>query len=128
MKKQKTILVVEDDKSLRDAIVDILRLNDFLAVEAKNGKEGLALALEKHPDIILLDLLIPEMDGMSVLREIRKDTWGENVPVIILTNLSANKETLIEDMATNKPLYYLIKSDWSIHDVVKKIEEILDNH
>ncbi len=126
MKPQKTILVVEDEKSLRQAVVDILRLKKFLPLEAKNGREGVKLALAKHPDLILLDLIMPEMDGMTALKKIRQDAWGANVPVIILTNLSATSEQLVEDMVTHKPMHYLIKSDWKLHDVVKKIEEILE--
>ena len=126
MNTKKTILVVEDEKSLRDAIVDILRLKNFLPFEAKTGREGVEMALSKHPDLILLDLIMPEMDGMTALSCIREDAWGEKVPVIILTNLSATKEQLIEDMVTHKPMHYLIKSDWKLHDVVGKIEEILE--
>lgn len=125
---KKTILVVEDEKSLRDTIVDILRLNNFLTLEAENGKDGVELALAKHPELILLDLIMPEMDGMTAFKKIREDAWGATVPVIILTNLSATKEQLVEDMVTHKPMHYLIKSDWKIHDVVKKIEEILEIH
>src|SRR3990167_2344073 len=126
MKTQKTILIVEDEKSLRDAIVEILRLKEFNPLEAKNGREGVEIALEKHPDLILLDLIMPEMDGMTALKKIREDAWGAQVPVIILTNLSATKEQLVEDMVTHKPMHYLIKSDWKLHDVVEKIEEILE--
>jgi len=125
MEKQKTILIVEDEKNLRDAVVDILQLKKFLPIEAKNGKEGVELALSKHPDLILLDLIMPQMDGMTAFKKIRKDVWGANVPVIILTNLSANSEQLVEDMVTHKPMYYLVKSDWKLHDVVDKINEIL---
>jgi DNA-binding response OmpR family regulator len=125
MQTQTTILVVEDEQSLREAIVDILRLKNFVPLEAKNGKEGVAIALEKHPDLILLDLLMPVMGGMAALAEIRKDAWGAHVPVIILTNLSANSEQLVDDMVTHKPLHYLVKSDWKIHDVVDKINEVL---
>lgn len=67
---------------------------------------------------------MPVMDGMTALKKIREDAWGEKVPVIILTNLSATKEQLLEDMVTHKSMHYLIKSDWKLHDVVKKIEEI----
>ncbi|HEY4515866.1 MAG TPA: response regulator [Candidatus Paceibacterota bacterium] len=126
METQKTILVVEDEKSLRDAVVDILRLKNLIPLEARNGKEGVEVAIGKHPDLILLDLIMPEMDGMTALKKIREDVWGEKVPVIILTNLSATKEQLVEDMVTHKPIHYLIKSDWKLHDVVEKIEKILE--
>ncbi len=126
MKTQKTILVVEDEKSLRNAIADVLRLKKFLPLEAKNGREGVELALKKHPDLILLDLIMPEMDGMAALKKIREDGWGATVPVIILTNLSATNEKLAGDMAAHKLVHYLIKSDWKIHDVIKKVEKILE--
>ena len=122
---QKTILVVEDEKSLRDAIVDILHRKSFLSLEAENGKEGVESALKNHSDAILLDLLMPVMDGMTALKKIRQDAWGAHVPVIILTNLSANNEQLVEDVVTHKPMNYLIKSDWKLIDVVKKIEKVL---
>lgn len=125
MAPQKKVLVVEDEKTLREAVVDILRLKNFEALEAGNGREGVSTALSEHPDLILLDLIMPEMDGMTALKEIRKDPWGAHVPVIILTNLSATKEQLVEDMVTHKPMHYLIKSDWKLHDVILKIEDIL---
>ena len=125
MTAQKTILIVEDEKNLRDAIVDILKMKNFNPLEAINGREGVELAFLKHPDLILLDVVMPEMDGMAALKKIRADVWGANVPVIILTNLSANSEQLVENMVTYKPMYYLVKSDWKLHDVVEKIEEIL---
>ncbi|HTE48775.1 MAG TPA: response regulator [Candidatus Paceibacterota bacterium] len=123
---KKTILIVEDEKSLREAIADILRRNDFLPLEAVNGKEGVELALSKHPDLILLDLIMPEMDGMTALKNIRADAWGATVPTVILTNLSASNEQLIDDVVTHKPMHYLIKSDWKIHDVIKKVKDILE--
>ena len=126
MKTQKTILIVEDEKILRDAVVDILRINNFLTLEARNGNDGVKLAIEKHPNLILLDLIMPTMDGMTAFKKIREDAWGANVPIIILTNLSATKEHSIEDLAKDKLTYYLIKSDWKLHDIIKKIKVILE--
>ncbi|MFA5841700.1 MAG: response regulator [Candidatus Paceibacterota bacterium] len=123
MKTQKTILIIEDEKSLRGAVVDILRLKNFLTLEARNGKEGVGVALSRHPDLILLDIIMPEMDGMAALKKIREDNWGKMVPIIILTNLSGTIEQLMNEVVTQ----YLIKSDWKLHDIVKKIEEILKN-
>lgn len=125
MKTPKTILIVEDEKSLREALVDILKLKNFVTLEAKNGREGLELALAKHPDAILLDLIMPEMDGMTALKKLREDVWGDRAVVIILTNLSAINGNLAADVAVNRPTHYLIKSDWKLHDIVKKIEELL---
>lgn len=125
MKEQRKILIVEDEQSLRDAIVTVLKSKDFLPIEAVNGKEGVEKALSEHPDLILLDLIMPVMDGMAALKKIRADKWGADVPVVILTNLNATDETLVIDIVTHKPLEYLVKSDWKIHDVVDKVESIL---
>lgn len=125
MSNQKTILIVEDEENLRHVVVDLLRLKNFIPLEAKNGKEGVQIALAQHPDLILLDLILPELSGMEALKKIRQDAWGAEVPVIILTNLSATSEELVNEMVAYKPAYYLVKSGWEIHDVVKKIEEIL---
>mgnify|MGYP001588842259 CR=1 FL=1 len=127
MKLQKTILVIEDEKSLRSAIVDILRLKNFLPIEAKNGREGVELAFSKHPELILLDIIMPEMDGVTVLKKIRENSWGVKVPIIVLTNLSETNGQFTDDIAKQKITHYLIKSDWKLHDIVKKIEEILKN-
>ncbi|MEI6058034.1 MAG: response regulator [bacterium] len=126
MNIQKTILIIEDEKSLRGALVDFLLLKNFLPIEAKNGREGADIALAKHPDLILLDLIMPEMDGMATLKKIREDIWGANVPIIILTNLSANKGQSKDVTITNEATHYFIKSDWKLHDIVKEIEKILE--
>ena len=68
---------------------------------------------------------MPEMDGMTAFEKIRKDTWWAKVPVIILTNLNPTAEKLVQDVILNEPLFYLIKSDWKLHDIVDKIEETL---
>src|ERR1035437_2066440 len=116
MENKKTILAVEDEKSLINAIIDTLHLKNFLTLSAKNGKEGVELALAKHPDLILLDLLMPEMDGMTAFKKIREDAWGSNVPVIILTNLNANNETFVEDVFKTNPAFFLIKADYKLAD------------
>jgi two-component system chemotaxis sensor kinase CheA len=118
--KQKTILIIEDEKSLRGALMDVLRLKDFVPIEAKNGKEGLKSALSKH-------LIMPEMDGMTTLKKIRENVWGKKVPIIILTNLSATNDQFVTDALAHASTYFLVKSDWKLHDIVKKIEKILGN-
>ena len=121
----KKILIIEDERSLSEALVDILRIKHFLPIAAQNGKIGLKLALKEHPQLILLDLIMPEMDGIETFKMIRKDVWGAHVPIIILTNLNATNEQFVADVATQKSTYYLIKSDWKLHDIVKKIDDIL---
>ena len=126
MQTQKTILIIEDEKSLRGALVDILRLKNFIPLEARNGKEGVELALSKHPNLILLDLIMPEMDGMSALKKIRDDKWGAQIPIVILTNLSATNEQFMANAMKHMSTYCFIKSDWKLHDIIQKIEDILE--
>ncbi len=123
MKKEK-ILIIEDEAGIRESLRDILQTEDYTVLEAKNGKEGLALALDTHPDLILLDLMMPEMDGMTTLKNLRADPWGAEARAIILTNMSATDEALVEQMVDYKPLFYLIKSDWKLADVLKKIKDV----
>jgi CheY-like chemotaxis protein len=127
MKKNATILVVDDDNALRSVIKDVFESNQFTTLEARDGKEAVAVALAKHPDLILLDVIMPGMGGMDALKVIRQDAWGKNVPVIILTNLNATDVQLVEDLVTHNPAYYLIKSDWKIKDVVAKVKSVLES-
>ena len=122
----KKILIVEDEPSLRAALRDKLSREGFNCLEAKDGQEGLGIALREHPDLILLDIIMPVMDGMTMLYELRKNPWGNSVPVILLTNLS-EAERVSESL--RQGVYdYLVKSDWTLEDIVKKVKEKLTNH
>lgn len=119
----KTVLIIEDEKQLLHVLHDKLLREGFTVLEATDGEKGLALALEKHPDIILLDIVMPKIDGITMLKKLRLDEWGKTVPVIVLTNLSDN-ERLAESMQNNV-FDYLIKTDWKLEDVIRKIKEKL---
>ena len=123
MVHNKKILLVEDESTLRQPMAFGLRDEGFTVIEAENGEEGLEFALKEKPDLILLDLIMPIVDGMAVLRELRKNAWGKEVPVILLTNL--NETEKITEAVESKVYEYLVKSDWSLDDVVKKIKEKL---
>ncbi len=123
--KQKNILVVEDEISVLNALADKLEREDFKVFKAKNGEEGLKSALENRPDMILLDLMMPKMDGIEMMRRLREENvYGRKVPIIILTNLSAD-DKITWAVAKDEPAYYLIKSDWKIEDVVDKVRDTL---
>ena len=126
MENKKTILIVEDEVSLLNALRDKLTHEGFSALEAKNGEEGLEVALREHPDLILLDIIMPKMDGMTMLRKLRNENeWGKSIPVIILTNLTSADEARNRDITELEPSYYLVKADWKLEDVVSKIKERL---
>ncbi len=121
--KQQTILIIEDEVSLRNALRDKFTREGFRIIEAKNGEEGLETALREHPALILLDIVMPKMDGMTMLSKLREDTWGKDAKVIMLTNLS-DSEKIAE--SGEKGVYdYLVKSDWKIEDLVHKVKERL---
>ena len=99
----------------------------FSILEAKNGEEGLALALKNQPDIILLDIVMPKMDGMTMLKRLREDgEWGKTVPVILLTNLTSADEGRIRDVTELEPAYYLVKTHWTLEDIVAKVRDRLE--
>ena len=123
-KKVLVIEAVEDDPALRNVLRDKFTLEGFGVFEARDGEEGLEVALREHPDIILLDIVMPKMDGLSMMKKLREtNEWGKHVPIIILTNLSADDEKINWAIADNEPAYYLVKSNWSMDDLVEKIKE-----
>jgi len=119
----KKILIVEDEIDLCDIIADQFKRESFDVLVARDGEEGLEMALKHHPDITLLDIVMPKMDGLTMLKKLREDKWGENANVILLTNLSDNEK--VAEAMKNKTYDYLVKSDWNIKDVVKLVAEKL---
>ncbi len=116
----KTILVVDDDETIRRVLTDKFEGEKFNVLTADNGEVGLSLALAKHPNIVLLDLVMSRMDGMGMLKALRQDGWGKEVPVMILTNVS-NGDEVGEALKYN--VYdFLVKTDWSLEDVVERVK------
>ncbi len=125
-KKILVIEEVEDEKSLRDVLHDKFAHEGFGVLEARDGEEGLATALREHPDIILLDIVMPKMDGLTMMKKLREaNEWGKHVPIILLTNLSADDDKIMRAITDNTPAYYLVKSNYTIEDLVEKIRERL---
>ncbi len=123
--ENKKILIAEDDKVLLNLIRDELTAEGFEVLGASNGKEGLDLALKFHPDLILVDIIMPIMNGMEMTEKIREDEWGKAVKIIVLTNLNAEKN--VADFLEKGAYDYLLKSDWSIEDVVKRVKDRLSD-
>ncbi|MBD3311535.1 MAG: response regulator [Candidatus Magasanikbacteria bacterium] len=123
MKEQK-ILIVEDETSLTKILKSKLEKEGYAVLSAINGEKGLDMALKEKPDLILLDIVMPRMDGYEMLNKLRKDTWGKNVPVIILTNLTEPKE--ISNGVSMDIKDYLVKTDWSLNEVINKVKKRLE--
>ena len=123
---KKTILIVEDEPALLKVYADGLTEEGFRIVRARNGQEGMEIALREKPALILLDILMPVMDGLTMMKKLREDhLWGKGVPIILLTNLSASEEEIMKAITKYEPAYYLVKSDYTLQDVVEKIQERL---
>lgn len=121
MKNQKKIALIEDDKMQSEALCGALKDAGFEVLQIFSGKEGLRMVLQQHPDLILLDLILPELDGVSFIKELHKDEWGKNVPIILLTNLEDAE--MVSQCLEQGVHSYLIKASWKLEDVVKKVQE-----
>ncbi|MFT7645131.1 MAG: two-component system sensor histidine kinase/response regulator [Candidatus Paceibacteria bacterium] len=118
---KKSVLVIEDSTYLAESLKDMLNIKDFEAIIAPNGREGVVLATEQHPDLILLDIHLPDIDGYEVYRRIRSDEWGANAKIMVLTaSESAENISKNIDLPNDSILF---KPDWSIKDLLEKIEE-----
>jgi DNA-binding response OmpR family regulator len=124
---QKKILIVEDEPSMLSILTDKLLETGWETIQARNGEEGLKIALEQHPDLILLDLLMPKMDGTTTINKLREDEWGKTVPVIMLTNVNPDTDTALKDILKTQPAFYFVKSDIDLATLVEKIKEVLQS-
>ena len=120
-KAKRKVLVVEDDKFLQRIIVMKLSGDDFGAVGASDGEEALRLMLADKPDLVILDLILPRMNGFEVLSEMRTNQRLKDVPVIVLSNLGQDED--ISRVKQMGAIDYMTKSNVSIHEVVQKIKE-----
>jgi len=121
--KNKIILVAEDEEPLRRVLKDILSFEGYMVLEAVNGEEGLEMILKEHPDLVLLDIVMPKMDGLTLLKKLREDEWGKTANVVILTNLSDNEE--VTKTADREGIPCFVKTDIKINQVIEKIKERL---
>lgn len=120
----KKILIVEDDAHLRRAVVDKLKSSGYRVMEAEDGNSGLNMAIKERPDLILLDLMLPKMDGLSLLSELRRDDWGKDVPVIVITILNATDERRAKAEELNV-VEYIDKSKYQLDEIVQKVKKAL---
>lgn len=121
--QKKRILLVEDETLLLEALKDKFTSEGFDVLVATNGEEGLATALKEHPDLIVLDIIMPKMDGLTMLENLRKDEWGKDVEVFMLSNV--NESTSISGAINQKVKHFLVKSDWDLAEIVNEVKETL---
>lgn len=121
----KNILIIEDDKFLRKLIDKKLTEEGLGVSKVANGKEGLKTAKEKKPDLILLDLVLPGMNGFEVLSQLKKDSEESirKIPVIVLSNLGQKEE--VEKGMNLGAADYLVKARFTLEEIIEKINTIL---
>lgn len=118
-KIDKRVLLVEDDASIRELFAMAL-LNTGLNISmAENGEQGVRFALEGHPDLILLDIDMPILNGFEAAAEIRKDEWGKTVPIIFLTNRSDARDHAYA--SHQHPDRYIVKADMPVQEIVVEV-------
>ncbi|OGZ63852.1 MAG: hypothetical protein A3A98_01010 [Candidatus Staskawiczbacteria bacterium RIFCSPLOWO2_01_FULL_40_39] len=113
---QKKVLIVEDEKSLLAVLKEEFESEGFLVVTALDGQEGLQAVDKENPDLVLLDIAMPKMDGLTMIEALKSK--GKDIPTIILTNLDDLNH--ISKSVALGPFDYLIKSDWKLQEIVKR--------
>lgn len=120
-----TVLVVEDDKFLRDLLVRKLEKENLKVEVASNGKEVFDKVRECKPKLILLDLILPDIDGFQILDNLKQNAESKDTPVLVLSNLGQKND--IEKCMSLGAADYLIKAHFTPRDIVVKIKKLLDS-
>ena len=119
----KRILFIEDESAIQKTFGEVLSQEGYEIISALDGEIGLRLAKTKKPDLILLDLILPKMNGFDVLKHLKEDQKTKNVPVIILTNLEGIKD--VDTVLQMGAKTYLVKTQYTLEEVVEKIKKTL---
>ena len=119
----KTVLIVEDDQSQQRALKNKLEHSGYTVVTANDGEGAVDALRSAKPDLVLLDLIMPKLDGISVLRQMKADDALRGIPVVILTNLSSG-DKVAEAMQLGT-FDFLVKANYSLDDVLKKVNDRL---
>ena len=117
------IAIIEDDSVINQMYRMKFEADGFDVQVADNGKSGIELVEKYQPDIILLDLQMPEMNGDQALARIRSKDWGKNIPVIILTNLGAEESP--KELKELNIHSYIVKAEFTPSQVVARVKEVL---
>jgi len=124
MPKEKIkILLVEDDTFLLGMYATKFEMDGFKVIMAEDGEKAVRSALKELPDVILLDVILPKLNGFEVLKQLKSESKTAEIPVILLTNLSQKDE--IEQGLKNGAVDYLIKAHFMPSEVVEKIKKVL---
>ena len=120
---EKSILIVEDDKFLRELLIRKLKNEGFIISVAVEGRDALNKIKEELPQLILLDLILPGIDGFEVLKQIKEDSQTNKIPVIILSNLGQQEE--VEKGLKLGAVDYLVKAHFTPDEIIDKVKKVL---
>ena len=118
------ILLAEDDRFLRKAAETALKRHGFTVVPAVDGEEALRLARAEPPDLVLLDLIMPKLQGFEVLRALKADPGTAPIPVVILSNLGQDGD--VKQAMEAGAAGYFVKANLSLQDLVKRVGELVE--
>ena len=119
----KVLTIIEDDEAIREMYRIKFEAEGYKVVMAENGKLGLALVEKEKPDMILLDMMMPEMTGDEMLKKMRATDWGKNIKVIVLTNVSKDEAfPLVKDYDVAG---FIIKAHYTPQEVVDAVNKLL---
>jgi DNA-binding response OmpR family regulator len=116
----KKVLFIEDEAALQRAMSEMLKSEGYEVIQALSGEIGLRLSISEKPDIILLDLILPQKNGFEILTKIRNAPETNNIPVIVLTNLEGSEE--VEKALSLGAYTYLVKARYTLSDIITKIK------
>ena len=122
----KKVLIVEDEEAMSIALSDKIKKVGYNVICAYDGEEGYELAMREKPDLIMLDIIMPKIDGLTLMKMIRKESgeWGENVIIIMLTNL--NDPESISEASVFGVYDFLVKTDWKLEDIADLVKSKLN--
>ena len=120
---QNHILVVEDDTVVSDSVAFTLREAGYYVDTTVSGRNGVQMALKSHPDLIIADLILPDINGAEMIAEIRRDVWGKTAKVLVLTNI--NEEQIRNKLDDLNISGFLLKVDNTLKQISQEVELIL---
>ena len=123
MENFKKVLIVDDEVAFLKALAGELEFQGVKVITATDGRSGLDLALKEHPSLIFLDIIMPVMDGIEVLKELRKNDWGKTAIVILLTQIDDLNR--VAEAMENGVFKYFIKADQSIPEIIEQTKKYL---
>jgi CheY-like chemotaxis protein len=120
--QSKSILLVEDDRFLRKAAEATLRRHGFIVRTAADGEEALQRVRDEVPDLVLLDLIMPKLQGFEVLRILKQDPTTKQIPIVVLSNLG--QESDVQQALQGGAVAYFIKANLSLQELVTKVQTL----